>query len=113
METSEVLTIECVDQESANAVRAELVQYLGDSLRVAHRQNLTGGPDTWIIVAGAAITQLPKILDGIAKIIETLKVRVVRVGGVVIRNPSAADMRDLRKRGGRLDLLPIGGAQDF
>jgi len=50
-----------------------------------------------MVVATTALTVLPKILDSLAKVIEALKVRSIKIGDKEIRNPTAADIRALRK----------------
>ncbi len=66
-------------------------------VQVLQRENFDGSSATWLVVLTTAITTLPKILDGLVKVIEAVKIRTVRIGKIEIRNPTAPDIRALRK----------------
>lgn len=98
MSTSqEVVIIECDSEGEANSVNTEVGTRSGAAGRILSRENLDGSAATWIVVATTAITTLPKVLDALAKVIEAIKVRSVKVGDHEIRNPKPADIRALHK----------------
>jgi hypothetical protein len=96
MKDDQVLTITCDSEEVASSLNSELLA-TGSAGQILKRDNLTGDAATWMVVVGTAITTLPKILDSLAKIIATLKIRSIRVGEKEIRNPTADDIRAMRK----------------
>ena len=76
----------------------EIAPYASGPPHVVNRENLDGNVGTWIVVATTAIAALPKILDALARLIQTVKVRSIKIGKSEIRNPTAADITVLRKR---------------
>lgn len=93
---AELLIVNCDLEASAAAINAQLGA-AGSAGQVIKRENLTGDAATWIVVASTAVTMLPKILDSLAKVIESLKVRSIKIGEREIRNPTVADIRAFRK----------------
>jgi len=95
-DTTQALVIVAEDEESAARLNAEFSAQQSPG-RILKRDNLDGSAATWMVVATTALTVLPKILDSLAKVIEALKVRSIKIGDKEIRNPTAADIRALRK----------------
>ena len=88
--------VTCDSESVAVSVNTEL-RSSNSSGRLLKRDNLDGSAATWIVVATAGISALPKILDGLAKVIDALKVRSIKIGEQEIRNPTPTDLRAFRK----------------
>jgi hypothetical protein len=95
---TEVVIIDCEQEAVASAVHSEIAPFVAGQGRVVNRENLDGNVGTWIVVATTAIAALPKILDALARLIQTAKVRSIKIGKTEIRNPTAADIVALGKR---------------
>ena len=95
-EAPQVLIINCESEEIANRLNTELTE-LDIAGKVVRRENLDGNAATWIVLASTAITTLPRVLDGVAKVVSALKVRSIKMGDTEIQNPTPADVRAMRK----------------
>lgn len=90
------MTITCESEESASRIASELMG-LDSPAQTFRRENLHGDTVTWVVVAQSTVVTLPRILDGLAKVISSCKVRSFRVGERELRNPTAADIRAMKE----------------
>jgi hypothetical protein len=93
---SQSITVTVESEEEASIVVSELALQ-GGSARTFKRENFDGNTVTWIVVAQSAIVTLPKILDSLAKVIASCRVRSLRIGDRELRNPTAEDVRALKR----------------
>jgi len=96
-ESSNIVTVQCNDEASASTVSSEIAALSGGGTQIVERENLDGTSVSWIVVAMTTVQTLPKILDSVSKLVETLKVRSIEIDGHVLKNPTPADIRTLRK----------------
>jgi hypothetical protein len=98
-EDRKVIVIVCDDEETAEVLKNGLPD-ADSAKRVLRRENFDGSAATWMVVASSAISMLPKILEGVAKLIEALKVRSIKIGDREIKNPTPSDVRVMLKETG-------------
>ncbi len=93
---SQSIAVTCESEDAASRVVSELAA-LGASAQTFKRENLDGNAVTWVVVVQTAIVTLPKILESLARVISTCKVRSLRIGEREMRNPTAADIHALKE----------------
>jgi hypothetical protein len=92
---SQSITVTFESEVGASLAVSELAAK-GTSAQTFKRENFDGNAVTWIVVAQSAIVTLPKILEALAKVIASSRVRSLRIGDREIRNPTAEDVRALK-----------------
>jgi hypothetical protein len=92
---SQSITVTVESEDGASLIVSELAVE-GAVAQTFQRENFDGNAVTWVVVAQSAIVTLPKILEALAKVIASCKVRSVRIGDRELRNPTAVDIRALK-----------------
>lgn len=92
---SQSIAVTCESEDGASLVMSELT-VLGTSAQTFKRENLDGNAVTWVVVAQTAIVTLPKILEALATVVASCRVRSLRIGDRELRNPTPEDIRALR-----------------
>lgn len=76
-------------KETIEAIQKEIERHEGSKSQLTERNNLDGGPATWIMVGSIALQVLPLILNFIKEMANLNHVKKIKIGDIEIENPNA------------------------
>jgi hypothetical protein len=60
---------------------------------VTERRNLDGATAAWIVVATLVTQALPALLNFLIKVLESNRVKKIKIGEIEVENPTAEEIR--------------------
>ena len=93
------LTISSTNQLIANEIENAIGETPNSSCNVIEKNSLTGNAVEWIVLGTVALKALSQILDFVtAQIERNKKIKSVKVGELVIKNPTPEDIKYLKEK---------------
>jgi hypothetical protein len=93
-DATEMILVEC-SHEAAMALQKAIEEVPGNKCHVTERRNLDGASAAWIVVATLTVQALPPLLNFLIKVLESNRVKKIKVGEIEVENPTAEEIKRL------------------